>query len=169
MSLSKSNRRDFLRLAAGGAAAMGLGLGIRNRLNAAERGIFQSPPTLPGQQTAMGLTCEPLGKVRIGVIGLGMRGMDAVSRLLYVEGAEITAVCDVMPEKVTQAREIVTSRGKTPPAGYSDGPDHWMKLCERDDVDLVYSCTPWELHTPNAVYAMKQGKHAAVEVPAALA
>ncbi len=51
--------------------------------------------------------------------------------------------------------------------GYSAGPDDWMKLCERDDIDLVYSCTPWYLHTPNAVYAMKQGKHAAIEVPGA--
>ncbi len=43
-----------------------------------------------------------------------------------------------------------------------------MKMCERDDVDLIYACTPWRYHTPNAVYAMKQGKHAAVEVPAAM-
>ncbi len=168
MSQSKSNRRDFLRLAAGGAAALGMGLGIRNIAIADGNKVPMAPPALPGQGTAMGLTCEPMDKVRIGVIGLGMRGMDAVSRLLYVEGVEITAVCDVIPERVTQAQGIVTSRGQALPAGFSEGPDHWMKLCERDDVDLVYSCTPWELHTPNAVYAMKQGKHAAVEVPAAL-
>ena len=41
-------------------------------------------------------------------------------------------------------------------------------MCEREDVDLVYACTPWRYHTPNAVYAMKQGKHAAIEVPAAM-
>jgi predicted dehydrogenase len=42
-----------------------------------------------------------------------------------------------------------------------------MKLCERDDIDLVYACTPWYLHTPNAIYAMNNGKHAAIEVPGA--
>jgi predicted dehydrogenase len=115
----------------------------------------------------MGLRCEPLEKVRIGVIGLGMRGMDAVNRLLYVDGVEITAVCDIIPERVVQAKGICVGRGFAEPAGYAAGEDDWMKLCERDDVDLVYSCTPWDLHTPNAVYAMNNGKHAAIEVPAA--
>ncbi len=165
MSNNNTNRRDFIRLAAAGAAA--LGLGIRG-LKAGQ--VYELPtPSVPaGQKTMMGFASEPLEKVRIGVIGLGMRGMDAVSRLLYVEGVEITAVCDVVPERVAQARKIVTDFGRPEPAGYSDGEDHWMKMCERDDIDLIYSCTPWEMHTPNAVHAMKNGKHAAVEVPAAL-
>ncbi|MBL7735059.1 MAG: Gfo/Idh/MocA family oxidoreductase, partial [Chitinophagaceae bacterium] len=40
-------------------------------------------------------------------------------------------------------------------------------VCERDDIDLIYICTPWVLHAPIALYAMNHGKHAAVEVPAA--
>jgi predicted dehydrogenase len=163
MADNRTNRRDFIRIAAAGAAALGLGIkGIR-----ADSGLYV-PPRPEGQKTAMGLTCEPLEKVRIGVIGLGMRGMDAVGRLLYVEGVEITAVCDVVPGRVAQAKKIVTDFGKPEPAGFSAGEDDWMKLCERDNVDLVYSCTPWLLHTPNAVYAMRHGKHAAIEVPGAL-
>jgi predicted dehydrogenase len=87
---------------------------------------------------------------------------------MYVEGIEIKAVCDVLPERVAQAQKIVTDRGNPQPAGYASGEDDWMNLCQREDIDLVYACTPWELHTPNAVYAMRQGKHVAVEVPAAL-
>src|SRR5204863_3252299 len=37
-------------------------------------------------------------------------------------------------------------------------------LYESNNVDLVYTPTPWHLHTPVAVYAMKHGKHAATEV-----
>lgn len=167
MADNRTNRRDFIRLAAGGAAAIGLGLkGLKSE---DYPGSDFSAPVMPaGQQTVMGLTCEPLDKVRIGVIGLGMRGMDAVDRLLYVEGVEITAVCDVVPEKVQQAQKIVTGRGYPEPAGFSAGTDDWMKLCEMDGIDLVYSCTPWDLHVPNAVHAMKHGKHVAVEVPAAM-
>ena len=40
-------------------------------------------------------------------------------------------------------------------------------MCQRDDIDLLYIATPWELHTPMAVYAMEHGMHAAIEVPAA--
>jgi predicted dehydrogenase len=166
MSDNKTNRRDFIRIAAAGAAALGLGIkGIKG--NSPDLAGLVAPETTPGQNSVTGLACEPLEKVRIGLIGLGMRGIEAVSRLLYVEGVVITAVCDILPERVLEAQKIVRERGLPEPAGFSDGPDHWMKLCERDDVDLVYSCTPWYLHTPNAVYAMKNGKHAAIEVPGA--
>ena len=50
----------------------------------------------------------------------------------------------------------------------SGSPDAWRKVCERDDIDLIYICTPWSLHTPMALYAMEQGKHAVTEIPAAL-
>ena len=166
MSGKGTNRRDFIRIAATGAAALGLGLkGVSGR--ASSYPGLNTPIRLAGQKTVMDLTCEPLEKVHIGVIGLGMRGMEAVSRLLNVEGVIITAVCDVRPEKVAEAQKIVTDLGLPEPIGFSAGEEDWMKLCEREDIDLVYSCTPWYLHTPNAVYAMKHGKHAAVEVPGA--
>lgn len=159
----KSSRRNFLKTAAAGIAALGL----------PSIDLFSSngPITLPVPKqlgrSVMGLRTESLSKVRIGLIGLGMRGMDGVQRLLKVDGVEITAVCDVMPERVDEAKKLVKDAGRKEPAGYSKGDDDWMNLCKREDVDLVYSCTPWYLHTPNAVFAMKQGKHVAVEVPAA--
>src|SRR5690606_38454870 len=57
--------------------------------------------------------------------------------------------------------------GLAAPDVYS-GEEDWRKVCERDDIGLIYICTPWKLHTPIAVYAMKHGKHAVMEVPAAL-
>jgi predicted dehydrogenase len=166
MSGKGTNRRDFIRIAAAGAAAFSLGLkGIRG--NSVEYSELIAPERAPGQKNVIGLACEPLEKVRIGVIGLGMRGSEAVDRLLYVEGVEVKAVCDVLPERVLLVQKRMKERGLNEAVGYSAGPDDWMKLCEREDIDLVYSCTPWYLHTPNAVYAMKHGKHAAIEVPGA--
>jgi len=156
----KTSRRNFLKTTAAGVAAIGLS-------NLDGFAAIQLPVPEREGASVMGLTCEPLKTVRIGLIGLGQRGMEGVGRLLNIEGAEIMAVCDVVPERVAKAQEIVTEKGRKKPAGYANGPDDWMKLCERDDVDLVYSCTPWALHTPSAVYAMKQGKHAAIEVPGA--
>ena len=165
MSKERTNRREFIRVFASGAAALGFSLkGLSN-----PQGWHPySPGMLPGQKSVMDLACEPMEKVRIGYIGLGMRGMDAVSRILNVEGVEVRAVCDIIPERVAQARKIVTDAGYAAPAGYDQGPDAWKELCEREDIDLVYSCTPWDLHTPNAVHAMKHGKHVAIEVPAAM-
>ncbi len=158
----KTSRRNFLKTAATGMAV----LGLSDLENFASSSIKLPVPEREGA-SVMGLTCEPLQPVRIGLIGLGMRGMEGVERLLNIEGVEITAVCDVVPDRVAKAKKIIREKGRKRAAGYANGPDDWMKLCERDDVDLVYSCTPWALHTPNAVYAMNQGKHAAIEVPAA--
>ena len=120
-------------------------------------GSFPTPRPA-GNRSVAGLATEPLEKVRIGLIGLGMRGMGGLPRLLTVEGVEVTAVCDIVPERVAKAQQIVEEKTSKRPVGFDQGEEDWMNLCERDDVDLIYSCTPWELHTPNAVYAMKNGK-----------
>ena len=64
-----------------------------------------------GQENVIGLTTEPLETVRIGVVGLGMRGSDAVERLTYVPGAVVTALCDVVPERVAESQAVLAKRG----------------------------------------------------------
>ena len=113
------------------------------------------------------LRSDPIDTVRIAFIGLGMRGEGAVYRYTFLEGVKVVALCDVIPDKVTKANEILRERG-LPEADVYTGEDDWKRVCERDDIDLVYVCTQWDLHTPIAVYAMEQGKHVALEVPAAL-
>jgi len=83
-----------------------------------------------------------------------------------LEGVDIRALCDIVPEEVEKTRKRIESTGFKP-ALYSGDAEAWKKLCDRDDIDLVYICTPWNLHTPMAVYAMEQGKHVAIEVPTA--
>ena len=120
-----------------------------------------------GQTDVIALRCDPLETVRIAVIGLGMRGEEAIRRLSFLEGVQIKALCDVRPDLVTKSQKALVAKGFPAAAEYS-GVEDWKKVCERPDVDLVYVCTQWALHTPIAVYAMEQGKHVALEVPAAL-
>lgn len=129
--------------------------------------VFETPPRPEGQQDVIELRCEPLDTVRMAVIGLGMRGAQAIERYTHIDGAKIVALCDVVPDKVKQAQQVLLEAGKPKAATYT-GEEDWKRICEREDVDLVYVCTHWDLHTPIAVYAMEQGKHVAVEVPAAL-
>ncbi len=114
----------------------------------------------------VGFRCEPIETVRVGFIGLGMRGPGAVERFTHIPGVEIKALCDLYPERVEKAQKILTKKNLPEAATYS-GEEGWKKLCEREDLDLVYIVTPWLLHTPIAVYAMEHGKHVAIEVPAA--
>ena len=129
--------------------------------------MMEVPPRAPGQQSALQLTCDPIDTVRVGFIGLGMRGEAAVYRFTYIDGIKITALCDLEPDRVARSQKGLLAKGWPEAAEYS-GEDGWKSLCERDDVDLVYICTPWQVHVEMAVYAMEHGKHVALEVPAAM-
>jgi predicted dehydrogenase len=129
--------------------------------------VYAEKPRISGQQHVLELRAEPIDTVRIAIIGLGMRGQSAVRRLSYIEHARVVALADVVPDKVEQALQTLASMGKPAAAGYT-ATDGWKEICRRNDIDLVYICTQWELHTPIAVYAMEQGKHVATEIPAAL-
>ena len=128
-----------------------------------------APARPAGQTDVLGLTAEPIETVHIGVVGLGMRGSEAVRRLVQIPGAEITALCDLLPDRVEANQLQMKEMGKTQVVSkYSGTQESWRGLCEQADVDLVYICTDWLNHYPIAMYAMECGKHVAIEVPAAL-
>lgn len=104
--------------------------------------------------------------VRIGFIGLGNRGHFAVLRMSVIEGVEIKALCDKRRELVDEL-SLKLKGSRHMQDAYTDGEDAWKKMCERDDIDLIYIATPWSHHAAMAVYAMQHNKHVCVEVPAA--
>lgn len=124
------------------------------------------PLRAEGQRNVLNLICEPIPTVRIGFIGLGVRATRAVNRFLHIEGVEIIALCDIQLSNVKNAQSILNKNNKKTACEYSST-DGWKELCERSDIDLVYISTDWLSHTPMATYAMEQGKHVALEVPAA--
>lgn len=119
-----------------------------------------------GQQNVLQLRCEPLETVRIGFVGLGVRAKRAVERMMYIDGVRITAICDLVADNVKETLEIIERNGKERPAAYYDA-EGWERVCEYNEVDLVYICTDWQSHARIALHAMQNGKHAALEVPAA--
>lgn len=126
------------------------------------------PERAPGQTDMLQFAAEPIPTVRVGFIGLGMRGPGAVQRFTHIPGVEIVALCDLRPERVEVAQEILRNAGFPEAAGYSGEVDSWKELVERDDIDLVYVATDWNTHAEMGVYAMENGKHVAIEVPAAM-
>ena len=118
------------------------------------------------QSHVLQLVCPPLPTVRIGFIGLGNRGIATLRRYLVIEGIEIVALCDINPSNMTKATELLNQTKANTPMIYETC-DGWQQLCNHPDIDLIYICTDWLTHTPMACYAMEQGKHVAIEVPAA--
>ena len=113
-----------------------------------------------------GFACAPLKNVRVGVIGLGMRGSMCIDRLAIIPGMEITMLCDLYPERTAAAQAKLRALGKRPAEEVND-PEGWKRVCDSDRVDVVYSPSPWALHVPVALRAMRSGKHVFLEVPAA--
>jgi predicted dehydrogenase len=158
-----NNRRKFLQVS--GLSSLSLALsGFLKSFGESGAAIHQ--PALPPGFNMCGYAAPKLDTVRIGFIGLGNRGPAAVERMRHIDGTDIKALCDLRPGKV---QKVAATRQGTPhqPTIYTGKPEEWKKLCERPDIDLVYIATPWALHVPMAVYAMQQGKHVCVEVPAA--
>ena len=148
------DRRDFLMRASLAAGALTLaGCGTLGTIGQPRRNMC-------------GFAAAPLGKVRIGLIGVGARGSGAVSRLAKFQDVEVVALCDLFEERTKGGQATLMRNGRKPAQLFFGSENAWKKLVELD-LDLIYICTPWQLHTPMAVLAMANGKHAAVEVPAA--
>jgi hypothetical protein len=127
----------------------------------------EAPQRKAGQTSMMGVRFEGRPTVRLGLIGVGARGGGMLNNWLAIDGVEITAVCDVVPEKAQEASSRIEKKGFKAPALYTNGERDFERMCTRDDLDVVYIATPWDWHVPMAVAAMKNGIHAAAEVPAA--
>jgi glycosyl hydrolase family 109/GFO/IDH/MocA oxidoreductase family protein len=156
----ETSRRDFIRR--GAALALGT-IVTKDAVGVAE---FHEPP-VPEPRTGP-FRAPPMEKVRIGFVGVGGQGTTHVENLLDIPGAEITAVCDIVEAKVQAAQAKVVARGFPQPAGYSRGPRDFERMIAEQDLDLVFTATPWEWHVPIMLAAMANGKHAATEVPAAM-
>ena len=128
----------------------------------------ETPARPANQQDVIQLVTPKLETVRVGFIGLGMRGPGAVERWTHIPGTQIVALCDLLPERVENAQKILEKAGLPKAASYAGDEKAWKKLCERDDIDVVYIATDWKHHADMGVYAMEHGKHVAIEVPAAM-
>ena len=71
--------------------------------------VVESPERPAGQQSVIGLALPKMEVVRVGFVGLGMRGPGAVERWTHIPGTKIIALCDLLPERVEKAQEILES------------------------------------------------------------
>ncbi len=116
----------------------------------------------------MHVNYEPLDLVRIAFVGVGGMGTHHVKNLVRMPGVRIAALCDIREAHVARASQIVQDAGQPAPVTYTGDAFAFERLCSEEDVDLVYTATPWEWHTRVCAAAMENGKHAATEVPAAV-
>ncbi|MGC8745272.1 MAG: Gfo/Idh/MocA family protein [Candidatus Saccharicenans sp.] len=158
LNFGNQSRRDFLKLGLAGTAGIWL----------TTKGSQLFSQSAPASDYGPLFSSQPLEVVKVGFVGVGEMGSVHVQNYLNIDGVEIKAICDVVEEKVARAQKWVEQAGFPKPKGYSRGPWDFKRMCEEEDLDLVMTATPWEWHVPVCLAAMKNGKHAATEVPAAM-
>lgn len=126
--------------------------------------------------TATGLTVaaapnlafgSPKQKVRLGMIGVGLRGTWHLKNALERDDVEVTAICDTDPERIPICQKMIQKAGRKQARVFDRGEYDYKRLLRRKDIDAVIISTPWLWHTPMAVDAMKAGKYTGVEVSGA--
>lgn len=167
----KVNRRSFIKNITLGSGMIAVSPVLTNSCKAKRSTldhIKKSASRKPEMNFNMcGYEAPKLDTVRVGFVGIGDRGSGAVKRMTYIEGVEITALCDIRQSAVDGAQKIISEAGLPQATEFVAGDRGFEKLCDSNLVDLVYIAAPWEWHVPIALAAMKGEKHTAVEVSAA--
>ncbi len=157
------DRRDFIKF---GTAGLGAAIAGMNSTGCAGVGAGTGIGRKSAPQERF--SAPPMEKVRIGYVGVGGMGTHHVGNLLRIDGVEIRAICDIVEEHAVRSQKLTVEAGQPAPTLYTRGEHDFERMCGEEELDLVYTATPWEWHVPVCVAAMKNGKHAATEVPAAV-
>ena len=129
--------------------------------------VIETPQRPEGQRDVLGLALPKKKVVRIGLVGLGMRGPGAVENFSLIPGVQVVALCDYEEKRAVKQNERLRKNGLAPAAVYY-GEKGYEALCKRPDIDLVYIATDWEHHAIVAKCALENGKNVADEVPSAM-
>ncbi len=145
------DRRGFIQTSA--AAGLGIALG-----EAELRALPFTPRTLPPRPR------RPLDTVRMGFVGVGNQGTGHVRNFARIPNVEIKAICDKTPDHAERSRKWLVENGHPEPRVYT-GAEDYLRLAGEEDLDVIFTATPWELHAPVLRAALENGKHGATEVP----
>ena len=107
-------------------------------------------------------------KVRLGYIGVGLRGRNHIDEGLLRDDVDIVAICDTQEQSLKECRAQFTKSGKKMPQEYTGSVDAYKRLFDRKDIDAVIIATPWQFHKAMAIDAMQSGKYVGCEVIAGI-
>jgi len=133
MSDQGITRREFIGRSVAGAATAGLGFGA----------------------PAIGRVASPNERVTVGMVGVGIRGLEQMEAVLNVK-ADVAIVCDLYDGHLRRAKEIQANTATT---------RDYREVLDRKDIDAVCIATSDHWHAPVAIAAMQAGKDIYIEKP----
>lgn len=145
------SRRNFLQNTALATAALSIPSTV-----GAEESTQSSIGILPGG--------KPKDKLRLGFIGVGLRGQSHVELALMRSDCEVAAIADPDAGMIADTLKMIADKGAKKPDVYDKGNEDYKRLLADKNIDAVVIASPWEWHTAQCVAAMQAGKYVATEV-----
>ena len=76
-------------------------------------------------------------KIKIGMIGVGLRSHEHMGNFLQRDDVDIIAVADPQQRSITEALQVFKQYNRPEPVVYKKGNYDYKNLLKRDDVDAV--------------------------------
>lgn len=108
------------------------------------------------------MTQSSVKKLKVGIVGCGGIAQGKhIPSLIKLEQAEIVALCDIVDERVAEAKELI---GREEIVTYSD----YRELLKDQSIDVIHVCTPNKSHAEISIAALEANKHVLCEKPMAI-
>ena len=102
-------------------------------------------------------------KVRLGFIGVGLRGQTHLAELTLRDDVEIIAMHDPDANMVAMAQQLLAKANRPKAMAYVNGNEGYLELLRRKDIDAVIISSPWEWHVQQGIAALGAVNLAALE------
>ncbi len=129
------------------------------------RSFLAVPPAAVAVGAPAILSAQARGDaLRVAFIGTGNRGTADLQAILKVPGAQVVAVCDLIPERAQHAASLVAAAGGSAKVYV----DFRKMLDEMKEIDTVVVATPDWTHKDIDIAVLEMGKHLYAEKPLAV-
>ena len=134
------SRREFIQTAGSGTVGLGLMAAGAPLVKAAEK-------------------LAASDRIRVGILGFGVRGRQLAMVVARTSGAEVAAVCDIYDGRFRRAAEVLS--------GKVEMTKDYRRILDRKDIDAVVISPPDHWHRQMTVDALEAGKDVYLEKPLA--
>ncbi|WP_034040773.1 Gfo/Idh/MocA family protein [Wocania ichthyoenteri] len=140
---------------------------MNRRRNFIKKSAITGAGIILAPNMSFGGTKNNSNRLRVGVIGVGLRGTNHLNNLLKRDDVLVTAICDIDPSRIEISLNKISKSRKSKPKIFGKDDKDYLNLLDLKEVDAVVISTPWLWHTRMAVDSMRAGKYTGLEVSAA--